>query len=60
MRRVDEIRSVEPETSAMRAMEIMVGNDVNQMPVVSDHSLKGVISRSSILRILRSRIELNT
>lgn len=58
MRRVEEIKAVAPETSVMRAMEIMVNNDINQIPVVSDHHLTGMISRSSILRLLRSRVKL--
>lgn len=55
---LDKIRSVAPETPVMQAMEMMAREDVNQLPVVSDHHLQGMLSRASILQILHARAEL--
>ncbi len=49
---------VAPETAAMEALEMMAREDLNQLPVVSDHHVEGMLSRSNILEALRSRREL--
>jgi Zn-dependent protease/CBS domain-containing protein len=58
MKPLDKLRVVAPETAAMEALEIMAREDLNQLPVVSDHHVKGLLSRSNILEALRSRREL--
>jgi len=58
MKPLDKLRVVAPETTAMEALEIMAREDLNQLPVVSDHHVKGLLSRSNILEALRSRREL--
>ena len=55
MRSLAEIHSVKPDTSVLTAMEMMTNEDVNQLPVMSDGHLDGVVSRSHILQVLRSR-----
>ncbi len=55
MRSLDEIHSVKPEMPALAAMEMMASEDVNQLPVMKDGHLEGVISRSHILEVLQSR-----
>jgi CBS domain-containing protein len=42
----------------MDALEMMAREDLNQLPVVSDHHVEGMLSRSNILEALRSRREL--
>ena len=56
MRPVAEIRAVTPETPAMRALEIMSREDINQLPVVSDGRLQGIFSRSSIMGFLKQSV----
>ena len=59
MRPLDKLHTVDPETPVADALESMGRDDVNQLPVVSDHRLEGVISRSHVLRLLQARAELN-
>ncbi len=53
-----ELSAVRPETPAVDAMEIMAREDVNQVAVISDHHLEGMISRANILHVLQSQAEL--
>jgi predicted transcriptional regulator len=57
MKPLDKLRVVAPETGAMEALELMAREDLNQLPVVSDHQVEGMLSRSNILEALRSRQE---
>ena len=57
MKPLDNLRVVAPETAATEALETMVREDLNQLPVVSDHQVEGMLSRSNILEALRSRQE---
>jgi CBS domain-containing protein len=59
MRPLDKLHTVDPDTPVSEALESMGRDDVNQLPVVSDHRLEGVISRSHVLRLLQARAELN-
>jgi Zn-dependent protease/CBS domain-containing protein len=58
MKPLERIHSVTPETPVMNAMEIMAREDVNQLPVVSNGHLAGILSRGHVLELLRSRSEL--
>jgi CBS domain-containing protein len=57
MKPLDNLRVVAPETAATEALEMMVREDLNQLPVVSDHQVEGMLSRSNVLEALRSRQE---
>jgi CBS domain-containing protein len=59
MRPLDQLRTVTPETSVTAALETMGRQDVNQLPVVSDGRLEGVISRGHVLHLLQTGAELN-
>jgi Zn-dependent protease/CBS domain-containing protein len=59
MRPLDKLHAVDPDTPVADALESMGRDDINQLPVVSDHRLEGVISRSHVLRLLQARAELN-
>jgi Zn-dependent protease/predicted transcriptional regulator len=52
----DKIRSVAPEEPVLRVLERMQAEDLNQMPVMSDGHLVGLISRDSILRVIQTRL----
>lgn len=58
MRPLDKVRSVAPDTPVIKAMELMTSEDLNQVPVVADHHVEGMISRGAILQVLQSRMEL--
>jgi Zn-dependent protease/predicted transcriptional regulator len=58
MRPRERVRSVGPELPASEAIEIMAREDVNQLPVTVNGRLEGVVTRGTVLRVLRSRSEL--
>jgi Zn-dependent protease/predicted transcriptional regulator len=58
MRPLESLRTVAPETPVAEALELMGREDVNQLPVVRDGQLLGIISRGHILRLLQTRAEL--
>lgn len=58
MRPLDQMRTVTPETPLTSALEMMGRRDFNQLPVVSDGHLAGVLSRAHLLSFLQTRTEL--
>jgi Zn-dependent protease len=59
MRPLDQTRTVEPSTPITEALELMTGQDLNQLPVLSNGVLAGLISRGHILQLLQTRAELH-
>lgn len=59
MKPVEKIYTVNPETPAAEALEIIGRKGVSQLPVISGGRLAGVFSRDRILRYLLTRQELN-
>jgi|SRR5262245_14577168 len=55
---LQRVRTVLPDTPLNRALELMTAEDVNQLPVISNGELVGVISRSQVLQFLQTRAEL--
>ena len=58
MRPLDEISTVTPATPAAEALKAMTREDVNQLPVVADGRLAGIVTLGHILQLLQSRTEL--
>lgn len=58
MRPLRGLRSVVPDTPLTGALETMSRYDLNQLPVISDHHLDGVLSRSHVLSYLQTHAEL--
>ncbi|WP_447976545.1 site-2 protease family protein [Candidatus Nitrospira bockiana] len=58
MRPLERLQTVRPETPLADALEIMGRHDVNQLPVLSNGRLEGMLTRGQILRVLESRAEL--
>lgn len=58
MRPLEELHTVSPATSVMEALETMGRDDVNQLPVMADHHLEGVVTRAHVLQFLQTRAEL--
>jgi Zn-dependent protease/CBS domain-containing protein len=54
----DEVRMVSPDTPLTQVLELMVSEDLNQLPVTEDGEFVGVISRSDVLQFLQTLAEL--
>lgn len=59
MRSLEGLQTVGPDRPVAEALEVMGREDVNQIPVVQQGRLTGIISRSHILRVLQTRAELD-
>ena len=59
MRSLRELRTVSPETPALKALEEMSREDINQLPVVSNGKIEGIFSRGQVLRYLQTHAELH-
>jgi Zn-dependent protease/CBS domain-containing protein len=59
MRALSQLHTLAPNTPLFEALEQMAREDVNQMPVVSNGTLLGILSRGNLLQIIRNRSELN-
>jgi len=57
MRPIEDVRTVTPQTPLTEALEMMNGKDLNQLPVIADGHLEGMLSRTDLLRYLRTRLE---
>lgn len=55
---LDALPAVTPETQLTEALEFMMRNNVNQLPVLSDGSLVGVISRSQVVQFVQTQAEM--
>ncbi|MFQ6122844.1 MAG: site-2 protease family protein [Dehalococcoidales bacterium] len=55
---VEQLKIAYPSQHALEVLEQMNENDINQMPVVSEGRVIGLITRDSLLRFLRTRAEL--
>jgi CBS domain-containing protein len=58
MRPVEELHIITPDTQILDALKLMTGNDVNQLPVVANGTLQGIVSRSHLMQLLQARSEL--
>jgi Zn-dependent protease/predicted transcriptional regulator len=58
MRSADEVHFVSRDMPAMEALATMGREDVNQLPVMSDGRVEGIVSRAHVLQVLQSRAEL--
>lgn len=53
MRPAGQVRSVTPDTSAFAALQTMVSQEVNDLPVVDDGRFAGIVSRAQIVQSLQ-------
>lgn len=58
MTSLDCLHAVSPEEDLRHVLQVMAQADVNQVPVVDDGRLIGLIARSDILRLIQTRREL--
>jgi Zn-dependent protease len=54
---VDRIHSASPTEPALTILQRMQSEDINQMPVISDEHIVGMIDRDTILRMLQTRLQ---
>ncbi|MGD0115284.1 MAG: site-2 protease family protein [Dehalococcoidia bacterium] len=54
----DRLHAVSPDDDLRNVLRLMAEQDVNQVPVVEDGRLVGLIARSDILRLIQTRREL--
>jgi Zn-dependent protease/CBS domain-containing protein len=52
MRPIQTLHSINPDIPAGDALDVMDRENINQLPVVSDGQLKGVVTRSYLLNLL--------
>ncbi len=55
MRPLEDLHTVTPDTPLQEALEIMGREDLNQLPVMRNGRLEGVLSRSQVLTFLQTR-----
>jgi Zn-dependent protease/predicted transcriptional regulator len=60
MRPVDSLHTVQPETPLKDALETLSRKNLNQLPVVEDHHLVGLLTRARVLTYLHDRMTLGT
>jgi Zn-dependent protease/predicted transcriptional regulator len=54
---MDKVLRAAPEEPALRVLERMQTEDINQMPIVDDQHIVGMIGRDAILRVLQTRLQ---
>ena len=58
MRPLEGMQAVRPDAPLSSALEVMARENVNQLPVMSNSHLDGVLSRAEVLNYLQTRAEL--
>ncbi len=58
MRPLQDLHSLTPDAPLLSALETMSRYDLNQLPVVSNNHLDGVLSRANVLGYLQTHAEL--
>jgi predicted transcriptional regulator len=54
----DRAHCATPDEPALGVLQRMQTEDINQMPVVADGAIVGMIARDTILRVLQTRLQL--
>jgi Zn-dependent protease/predicted transcriptional regulator len=52
---LQELHIITPDTPVLDALKLMARNDVNQLPVVENGRLQGMVSRSQVVQLLQVR-----
>ena len=58
MKPLNQLQTITPDTSILKALETMGPNDLNQLAVVQGDEFEGIVSRAHILQLLKTRSEL--
>jgi len=54
---LEQLRTVSPDAPLLKALAVIARDDLNQLPVMTDGHLEGVLSREKILSYLHTRME---
>ena len=57
---LNQLKSLKPETELWNALQLMDRDGVNQLPVMSDGEVAGMLSREDVITFLRTVQELGT
>ena len=57
MRAMDKIKWASPREPVLSILERMQAEDINQMPVLDEGRVVGMVARDSILRVLQARLQ---
>lgn len=57
MRPLDKVKWASPPEPVLSILERMQAEDINQMPVLEDGRVVGMIARESILRVIQTRLQ---
>ena len=60
MRPIADVITVPPDASLKTALEIMGRGNLNEIPVLRDHRVAGVLTRSQLVSFLHKRMELGS
>jgi predicted transcriptional regulator len=55
---IDRIHAASPEEPVLAVLERLQNEDINQMPVISEGQIVGMIARDTILRMLQTRLQI--
>ena len=55
---VDKLKMAHPDQSALSILEQMDESNINQMPIVNEGKVIGLITRDDLIKLLRTRSEL--
>jgi len=55
---VENLKSVSPDEELSKVLQIMATGDVNQVPVVQDRNIVGMVARDNLLQFINVRGEL--
>ena len=58
MRSLRELHALTPDTPVLDALKLMSAKDVNQLPVVANGTLQGMVTRSHLMQLLQAHSEL--
>jgi len=58
MRPLEGLHAVPPDTPLENALQVMATENVNQLPIMSNSHLEGVLSRAEVVNYLQTRAEL--
>lgn len=53
----EQLKKVGPDDNLSDVLELMVAEDINQVPVVQNGQLLGMIARDSVLTLLKLRTD---
>lgn len=60
MRPAEELHTVTPDALVLDALKLMSANDVNQLPVVTNGTLQGTVTRAHLMQLLQAHSELQS